>query len=82
VTTQKDKKEVYYIPLRIMRGEKPNEWPKEVDYNLLEDWPWTHPTYSIQLNCKLKDIKRIEINPTVNFIDLDRSNNVWPRDVE
>lgn len=80
LTTEKDKKEVYYIPLRMMRGEKPNEWSKDVDYNLMEDWPWTHPTYTLELNCKLKNIKKIEINPTINFIDLDRSNNVWPRE--
>ena len=79
VTTDKDETEVYYIPLRIMRGEKPNEWSKDVDYNVMEDWPWTHPTYTLEMNCKLEKIKKVEINPTINFIDLDRSNNVWPR---
>ena len=79
VTTEKDKKEVYYIPIRIMRGEKPNEWPKEVDYNVMEDWPWTHPTYTLELNCKVDKIKKVEINPSINFIDLDRGNNVWAR---
>jgi len=80
VTLEKGKKEVYYIPLRIMRGEKPNEWSKDVDYNLMEDWPWTHPTYTLELECKLDKIQKIEINPSVNFIDLDRTNNVWPRE--
>ena len=80
LTTEKDKKEVYYIPLRIMRGEKPNEWSKDVDYNLMEDWPWTHPTYRLKLNCKLDKIKKVEINPAINFIDLDRSNNTWPKE--
>jgi hypothetical protein len=79
VTTLKDDIEVYYIPLRIMRGEKPNEWSKDVDFHVLEDWPWTHPTYTVKLHCKLDKIKKIEINPTVNFLDLDRSNNIWPR---
>jgi len=79
VTTEKDKQEVYYIPIRIMRGEKPNEWSKDVEYHVLEDWPWTHPTYTVDMHCKLEDIKSIEINPSINFIDLDRSNNVWPR---
>ena len=53
-----------------------------VDFYLLEDWPWTNPTYIVELNCKLDKIKKIEINPTVNFLDLDRTNNVWPREVE
>jgi hypothetical protein len=82
ITTEKDEKEVYYIPLRIMRGEKPNEWPEKVDFNLMEDWPWTNPTYTLKLNCKIEKIKKIEINPSVNFLDLDRSNNVWPRSEE
>ena len=79
VTTEKDETEVYYIPIRIMRGEKPNEWSKHVDYNVMEDWPWTHPTYTLEMNCKLEKIKKVEINPTINFIDLDRTNNTWPR---
>lgn len=79
VTTTKGKTEVYYIPLQIMRGEKPNEWGKDVDYEVLEDWPWTNPTYEIDMKCPIDKISKIEINPSVNFLDLNRSNNVWPR---
>jgi len=79
VTTKKGKKETYYIPLRIMRGEKENDWSKDDNVSLMEDWPWTHPTYDLELDCPVDKIEKIEINPTVNFLDLDRSNNVWPR---
>lgn len=79
VTTVKDKQEVYYIPLRMMRGEKPNPYKgqKDVEWIVAEDWPWTHPTYTLELNCPAKKIKKIEINPQTNFIDLNRANNSW-----
>ena len=79
VTTVKGDKEVYYIPLRIVRGEKPNEWPKEVDYEVAEDWPWTHPKYELEINCKAKNIKQVEINPSSNFLDMNRLDNVYPK---
>lgn len=79
VTTTEGKKEVYYIPLQIMRGEKVNEWGGDVEYEVLEDWPWTNPTYEVDLHCPMDKIEKIEINPTTNFLDLNRSNNVWPR---
>ena len=75
VSTTKGDLEVYYIPLQIMRGEKPNQWPDIVAYEVMEDWPWTNPTYTLKLNCPAKKIAKIEINPGANFIDLDRSDN-------
>lgn len=80
VTTKKGDKEVYYIPLRMMRGEKPNEWPKDVDYNVAPDWPWTHPTYDLKIKCKAKNVAKIEINPSKEFIDLNRADNVYPKE--
>ena len=82
VTTTKGKKETYYIPLVIMRGEKEGDWSKDDNVSQKEDWPWTHPTYNLELDCPVDKIEKIEINPTVNFLDLDRSNNVWPRSTE
>ncbi|MEE9439443.1 MAG: M1 family metallopeptidase [Saprospiraceae bacterium] len=79
VTPEKGKTEVYYIPLRIMRGEKPNEFGEDIKYQIMDDWPWTHPTYELEIDCKASKIKKIEINPTINFLDLDRTNNVYPR---
>jgi len=81
VTTVKDKKEVYYIPIQMMRGEKKNEWGKGVKFNVMPDWPWTHPEYVLELDCPVEKIKTIEINPSVNFLDLNRSNNSWPKEM-
>jgi hypothetical protein len=80
VTTTKGKTETYYIPLVMMRGEKTDDWSKDENVSTMEDWPWTNPTYNLELDCPIDKIEKIEINPTVNFIDLDRSNNFWPRE--
>lgn len=82
VTTIKGKKETYYIPMVIMRGEKSGDWSKDDNVSTMADWPWTNPTYNLELGCPIDKIEKIEINPTVNFLDLDRSNNVWPRMAE
>ena len=64
------------IPLRIMRGEKNiDNTSQQVIY--AEDWPWTHPIYSFELPVPFSSIKSIEIDPSGNMLDLDRSNNTW-----
>ncbi len=80
VTPKKGKKEVYYIPLRMMRGEKPNGYSKDYKYYPKKDWPWTNPKYTLDIECKASKIKKIEINPSINFVDLNRANNVYPRE--
>jgi hypothetical protein len=79
VTTTKGKTETYYIPLIMMRGEKTDDWTKDENVSVMKDWPWTNPTYNLELDCPVDKIEKIEINPTVNFIDLNRANNSWPR---
>ena len=64
------------IPLRIMRGSKPY-FKDDVQYILAEDWPWTHPTYSIDIDYPISQIESIEIDPSQRMVDLDRSNNSW-----
>lgn len=71
-------KEIYYIPLRMMRGEKPAE-DKETVRLTQEVWPWTNPTYEFQLNKGLKNIKRVQIDPTDRMADIDRENNIMAR---
>lgn len=68
-------KEIFYIPLRIMRGAK-NVEDMNTQRMLLEEWPWTNPTYTLKINKKASDIKRIEIDATQRMADIDRSNNV------
>jgi len=76
VTYKNGEQELFYIPLRIMRGEKQNEisTPRTV----LEDWPWVFPTYLMQIPQSLDNIERIEIDPSQRMADINRSNNVYP----
>ena len=64
----------YYIPLGIMRGEKPNETTNERLVG--QDWAWTHPTYSFSLDIPYADIEKIEIDPSGRMADVDKSNNL------
>lgn len=75
VTFSDGSKKVYYAPLSIMRGEKAVD--ESVDRVLLPDWPWTHPTYTFQIDDALDSIKSIEIDESGLLADVDRSNNVW-----
>jgi hypothetical protein len=72
VTRKNGKKEHYYIPLRIMRGEKPTDKKTSIE----ADWPWTHPTYELSIQCKYNKIESIEIDPSMRMADLERENNV------
>lgn len=65
--------ENYYVPLRMMRGEKPNT----SNYTLLEDWPWTHPTYTFTIDVPMSKIKSMTIDPSTLMADINRENNEW-----
>jgi len=67
------------IPLRIMRGNKPDEFPK-MQYILEQDWPWTNSTYTFSVSQPYSSIKSIEIDPSGRMLDTDRDNNVWQND--
>ena len=60
--------ENYYIPLRMMRGEKPQQ------STLLKDWAWAIPSYTFTAN---KTIKSVTIDPLEQTADIDRENNVF-----
>lgn len=68
-------KEMYYIPLRIMRGEKQDEHP-ELARNVQPDWPWVNPTYTVRISKPSSAIKRMEIDPSMRLADIERDNNV------
>ena len=68
--------ETFYAPLRMMRGEKENPFPS-LKRTVLEDWPWTNPTYDISVNRPLKDIKAVMIDPSQLMADVNQENNTW-----
>jgi hypothetical protein len=78
VTLKNGEKKQYYIPLRIMRGEKPNENTK-IKRKILSDWAWTHPLYEFSIDEDLDDIKTIEIDPSRRMADIERDNNLYKK---
>jgi hypothetical protein len=75
VVTYKDgNSELIYLPLVIMRGEKPVE--KDLPMRSMTlDWPWTNLTKTIKINQRKENIRTIEIDPSLRMADLERSNN-------
>ena len=65
----------FNIPLRIMRGHKPLE-EGGILYTILEDWPWTNPTYEFVLDVSPNEIREIVIDPEGRLADVNRENNV------
>jgi len=79
VTYTDGSSQLFHIPLRIMRGHKEKETSRygEVEYNVLEDWPWTHPLYEFTIDAPLSEIQQISIDPTGRLADSDAENNIF-----
>jgi len=67
-------REIFYIPLQLMRGEKPLETPG-VKRTVLEDWAWTNPTYNLAIPASVSTISSITIDPSGRMADINRDNN-------
>lgn len=68
------RKEMHYIPLTIMFGNKPAENADEK--RIVHDgWRWTHPTYTITLDVPVRELRSIDIDPSMRMADIDRNNN-------
>ena len=79
VTNADDSQESYYIPLRVMRNEKPNPFP-EMTRTQLEDWPWTNPTYTFTIDRPLADVKTMTIDAEQKMADINKDNNTWNKE--
>ncbi|HEX9602056.1 MAG TPA: M1 family metallopeptidase [Mariniflexile sp.] len=58
--------EDFYIPLQMMRGEKPTK------DTLIKDWAWAYPTYTFTTK---KAVKSVEIDPKNSMADINKGNN-------
>ncbi len=63
------------IPLRIMRGAKHKEYGRH--YEIMKDWPWTHPFYDLKVQSGDSPIQAIMIDPSFRMVDKNRENNFW-----
>ena len=71
VTYTDGSKEDFYIPLQMMRGEKPTS------ATVLSDWAWARPTYTFETK---KAVKSVEIDASQMMADVKRDNNVFSID--
>lgn len=72
VTYTDGSKEMYYIPLRMMYGQKPEASKMKV----VDDWGWGHPTYTLSLPTGKKAAK-IVIDPSGKMADVNAEDNTW-----
>ncbi|MDX1601891.1 MAG: M1 family metallopeptidase [Salinimicrobium sediminis] len=65
-----------YIPLQMMRWEKPGFEEKEIK----EDWAWAYPTYSFTLEKPKSKVVSVEIDPSEMMADVNRENNSYSQE--
>jgi len=75
VTYEDGTQELFYIPLRMMWGEKPNPF-SELKRTILEAWPWAYPTYSFEIK-NGKKVKNMMIDATNRLADINPQNNIY-----
>jgi len=74
ITFKDGMKEMHYIPMNLMYGEKPVE-DSTIPRKIYDAWKWTHSTYTIETNRKLADFKIVEIDASQRMADVERKNN-------
>ncbi|WP_250433564.1 M1 family metallopeptidase [Hanstruepera flava] len=70
VTYTDGTREDFYIPLQMMRGEKPTS------ATIIADWAWANPSYSFEAS---KPVKSVNIDPKQGMADINRDNNVMEK---
>ena len=74
LTFKDSSKEIHYIPLDLMFGNKPAE--RNEPFIVHSEWNWTNRTYVVEFDHPLIDLVRVEIDPSGRMADIDRRNNV------
>lgn len=75
VTYSDGSKELFNIPLDLMRGNKPQE-NQAIKYTVLPDWQWTNLTYDFTIPRPRTEISNVEIDPSKRLADVNLENNV------
>ncbi len=68
--------ETYYVPLRMMRGEKANPYPA-LKRTVADDWAWAYPTYELIIDKPLASIAGLLIDPSKLMADVNQENNTY-----
>lgn len=75
VTEKSGKTSIFYVPLGIMWGEKKAEG--DTPRTVMPHWRWTDTEYEMEIPIPLKEIERIDIDPTGRMADVKSGNNSW-----
>ena len=75
VTYKDGSEELIYIPLQMMRWEKPAE--NGSNRTVKDDWAWAMPSYTFNIDKSKSDISKIEIDDSQLMADVNRENNVY-----
>ena len=62
----------YYIPLRMMRGNKTTD-----DMKLLDDWAWANPYYSFTIDVPFSELAELQLNPDGVVADINPKNDLF-----
>ena len=65
--------EMIYIPLQMMRWNKPVE--DGMERTLAKDWAWAYPTYTLNIDKPKSTISNVQIDPAGLMADINRKNN-------
>lgn len=74
LTFKDGSKELHYIPMNLMYGEKPVE-DAAIPRKIYEPWKWTSGSYIIETDKKLAEFTLVEIDPSLRLADVERKNN-------
>lgn len=67
--------QMHNIPLNLMYGSKANE-KTTTTFSTHTYWNWANPLYTLTIPVKLRDLKKIEIDPSKRMADIYRRNNI------
>lgn len=75
VTYKDGSSEIFYFPLRMMRGAKTEFGDTKA--TLVSDWPWTNPSKEFVIPSPINTIQKIELNKSKRVPDINQKNDSW-----
>jgi hypothetical protein len=75
VTYEDGEVDNFYIPLQMMRADKPNPYSYG-SWIVLSDWAWANPNYSFIVK-RNKKVKRVVIDSSGLMADINLENNTY-----
>jgi hypothetical protein len=74
LTFKDSTKELHYVPLNLMFGNKPAENSERRIIH--QEWNWTNPTYVVEFDHPLNQLINVEIDPTKRMANIMSKNSI------